>query len=210
MMDDNDLIPGPLDPQLPETTQPSAADLDAAAQEQEAAQKTLSPPPPFCGYPVLRDGRWVPCGQEATDGCAYCDEHGIPEAAPAPPAGPEVPVMDDPRYLEAVAHVVSAGYSELAAREIVAHGGVALILLDKQFKEGKAPASYAELQANVEGAAPQVQQSEIPNGPMPVTPPSLTHHAACGVVGETGAHGDLGSNAIDYVGPHRPETMPKE
>lgn len=38
-------------------------------------------------------------------------------------------------------------------------------------------------------------------------PPSTTHHAACGVVGETGDHGDLGSNAVDYVGPLRPETV---
>lgn len=28
-------------------------------------------------------------------------------------------------------------------------------------------------------------------------PSSKTHHAECGAVGDTGKHGDLGSNAID-------------
>ena len=67
--------------------------------------------------------------------------------------------------------------------------------------------SYADLQASVEGKTPPV---ETQPKTADAVPPSLTHHAACGVVGETGAHGDLGSNAIDYVGPHRPETMPKQ
>jgi hypothetical protein len=159
MMDDNTLIPGPLDPQIQEGSEPpmpSAQEDRAQTSESESpsAAEPSVPPPPFCGYPVLKDGRWVPCGKEATDGCAYCDDHGIAE--------PEHPASSD-----------------------------------------------AELQANVEGEAPQVQQSKTTPKTAEV-PPSLTHHAACGVVGETGAHGDLGSNAIDYVGPHRPETMAKE
>jgi hypothetical protein len=31
----------------------------------------------FCGYPVLQGGFYVPCGRIATQGCAYCDLHGV-------------------------------------------------------------------------------------------------------------------------------------
>jgi hypothetical protein len=63
--------------------------------------------------------------------------------------------------------------------------------LDSQLPESQAPP-----------AEPQVALKKAE-----AVPPSTTHHAACGVVGETGDHGDLGSNAIDYVGPLRPETV---
>jgi hypothetical protein len=151
---------GPTQPQIPEASEAtSVAAAEAPANAQMATTSTQTPtpstpPPPFCGYPVERDGQWVPCGKEATDGCAYCDEHGTQEE-------------DDPP-----------------------------------------PSSYADLQANVEGKTPPAEIQQDKTTPKTAAvPPSTTHHAACGVVGETGDHGDLGSNAIDYVGPLRPETV---
>ena len=134
MMDDNKLIPGPNDPQLPESSEappaeppgPPARLTDAASEadgvsiaphvEEPAAPpappaEPPAPPPPFCGYPVLKDGHWVPCGKEATDGCAYCDEHG--------------------------------SYAEFVGDDYY---------IDLKGKAAP-PSSYADLQANVEGAA---------------------------------------------------------
>lgn len=102
-------------------------------------------------------------------------------AAPAQSAAPAGPHAD--LIAEAIAWVKSKGYEAAAAVSIVAEHGFRKILRDKAEETG-APAAK------------------------PGTP-STTHAAACGDVGETGKHGDLGTNAIDYKPVPAAETKAK-
>lgn len=84
---------------------------------------------------------------------------------------------------EAVDWVKSKGYEAAAAISIVAEHGFRKILRDKAEETGSPAAKPAT--------------------------PSTTHAAACGDVGETGNHGDLGTNAVDYQPEPPAETKAK-
>jgi len=69
--------------------------------------------------------------------------------------------------------------------------------LKSGFNQAQAEILAARDAEKVSSAAPPAAAAVPPAAPAA----SKTHAAACGVVGETGAHGDLGSNAIDYKPP---------